>query len=53
VLCGSFGEKRVAGGLSVNVDALKMFRAAAIELLFRLLEGTSSRVVNSFLDDEL
>ena len=53
VLCGSLGEKRVAGGLSLKVDDRKMFRAAAMELLLRPLEGTSSRVINSFREDEL
>jgi hypothetical protein len=32
-------------------EARKMFRAVAIELLLRLLAGTSSRVVSSFFPD--
>jgi hypothetical protein len=51
VLCGKLGEKRVAGGLSLMADARKMLRAAAIELLFKLLDGTSSRVVSSLRDE--
>lgn len=52
VLFGMLGEKADVGGLSLMADALKMFLAVAIELLFRLLDGTSSRVVNSFRLDE-
>lgn len=45
VLCGRLGENVfVVGGLSTMDEALKMLRAVAIELLLRLLEGTSSRV---------
>lgn len=52
VLLGILGENvEAGGGLSVIVDARKMFRAVAMELLLRLLAGTSSRVVNSFLAD--
>lgn len=52
VLLGMLGENVEAGGLSVIVDARNMFRAVAMELLLRLLAGTSSRVVNSFFADE-
>ena len=51
VLCGKLGENGVMGGLSEIDEARKMLRAAAIELLLKLLEGTSSRVVNIFRAD--
>lgn len=51
-LFGMLGEKVDVGGLSLMADALKMFLAVAIELPFRLLDGTSSRVVNIFRLDE-
>lgn len=53
VLLGILGENEDVGGLSVMVDARKIFRAVAMELWLRLLAGASSRVVNSFLVDEV
>jgi hypothetical protein len=46
-LCGRFGEKELDGGLSLMADALKIFRAVPIELALRLLDGRSSRPLNS------
>lgn len=50
-LCGKLGENGVMGGLSEIDEARKMLRAAAMEFLLRLLEGTSSRVVKIFRED--
>lgn len=53
VLAGSLGEKGLAGGLSLIVDARKMLRAVAMELLLRLLGGCSSRDMSSLRPEDV
>jgi hypothetical protein len=47
------GEKGVTEGLSDVVEALKILRDVEMVDLLRLLEGVSSRVVNSLRDGAL
>jgi hypothetical protein len=53
VFWGMLGEKAVDGGLPLMADARKMFRAVEMELLFKLLDGRSSRFPKSVRVDEL